>query len=243
MGAALALAAVLAAAAFVRAFGISFLGRPRSPQAQNAHEVDRFSRAAMFALAACCVIVGVVPGLFIDALAPMVRLTTGGTALPPQIDQAWLSLVPNPQAGSSYNGLMVFLFMIVTAALSAGLIHRLSGRKLRRADAWDCGFPDPSPITQYTGGSFAQPVRRVLGDFAFKVTETVEMPPPGALTPARIVVQLRDPIWEFAYLPVTRAINWIADKLNPIQYMTIRRYLGMVFTALIFLLLVLAIWQ
>jgi len=138
---------------------------------------------------------------------------------------------------------MVFLFMIVTAALSAGLIHRLSGRKLRRADAWDCGFPDPSPITQYSGGSFAQPVRRVLGDFAFKVTETVEMPPPGALTPARIVVQLRDPIWEFAYLPVTRAINWIADKLNPIQYMTIRRYLGMVFTALIFLLLVLAIWQ
>ncbi|HZP08600.1 hydrogenase 4 subunit B [Methyloceanibacter sp.] len=242
MGAALALAAVLAAAAFVRAFGISFLGRPRSKAAENAHEVDRFSRTAMFALAACCIVVGVVPGVFVDALAPMVRLATGAT-LPAQLDQAWLSLVPNPQAGSSYNGLMVFLFMIVTATLGAGLIHRLSGRKMRRADAWDCGFPDPSPITQYTGGSFAQPVRRVLGDFAFKVTETVEMPPPGEPTPARIVVQLRDPIWEFAYAPVTRAVDWVADRLNPIQYMTIRRYLGMVFTALIFLLLVLAVWQ
>jgi len=138
---------------------------------------------------------------------------------------------------------MVILFMTVTAVLGAGIVHRLSGRRLRRADAWDCGFPDPSPITQYSGGSFAQPVRRVLGDFAFKVTETVEMPPPGDLGPARITVQLRDPIWEFVYAPLTRAVSWIADRLNPLQYLTIRRYLGLVFTALILLLLVLAIWQ
>ncbi|HVO03283.1 MAG TPA: hydrogenase 4 subunit B [Candidatus Cybelea sp.] len=242
MGAALALAAVLAAAAFVRAFGISFLGRPRSFAAENAHETDRFSLAAMFALAALCILVGILPGLVIDALAPMVKIATAG-ALPHQLGQAWLSLVPNGEAGGSYNGLMVILFMTVTAFLSAGVIHRLSGRKLRRTDAWDCGFPDPSPMTQYTGGSFAQPVRRVLGDFAFKVTERVEMPPPGDLAPARITVQLRDPIWEFVYAPLTRAVSTIADRLNPFQYFTIRRYLGLVFTVLVLLLLVLALWQ
>ena len=242
MGAALALSAALAGAAFVRAFGIPFLGRPRSLAADMAHEVDRFSLAGMFALAALCILVGILPGFFIDALGPMV-VRVIGAQLPAQAGQAWLSLVPNPQAGSSYNGLMVILFMTVTAVLGAGIVHRLSGRRLRRADAWDCGFPDPSPITQYSGGSFAQPVRRVLGDFAFKVTETVEMPPPGDLGPARITVQLRDPIWEFVYAPLTRAVSWIADRLNPLQYLTIRRYLGLVFTALILLLLVLAIWQ
>jgi formate hydrogenlyase subunit 3/multisubunit Na+/H+ antiporter MnhD subunit len=242
MGAALALAAVLAAAAFVRAFGIAFLGRPRSVAAAEAHEVDRFSLTAMFALAGLCLLVGVAPGLFIDALSPIAQAVTGA-AIPAQTGQAWLSLVPIAANASSYNGLMVFLFMTVTALLGAGIIHRLSGRRLRRADAWDCGFPDASPITQYSGGSFAQPVRRVLGDFAFKVVETVEMPRPGELTPARIVVHLRDPIWDFIYLPITRAIAWIADRMNPIQYMTIRRYLGLVFTALILLLLVLAIWQ
>ena len=69
------------------------------------------------------------------------------------------------------------------------------------------------------------------------------MPPPGAIAPARITVQLRDPIWEFIYAPLIRSVAWIADRLNPLQYMTIRRYLGMVFGALVFLLLVLAIWQ
>jgi formate hydrogenlyase subunit 3/multisubunit Na+/H+ antiporter MnhD subunit len=243
VGAALALSVALAASAFVRAFGLSFLGRPRSPQAAGAHDVDRTSLAAMFGLAALCGIVGILPGFFIDALAPIVAGLTGGTHLPQQSSQAWLSLVPITQTGSSYNGLMVFLFVTLSALLSAGIIHQFAGRKLRRSDAWDCGYPDPSPITQYSGGSFAQPLRRVLGDFAFKVTETVEMPPPGDTRPARISVQLRDPIWEFAYLPLTRGISWVADLLNPIQYMTIRRYLGMVFSALVLLLFILAVWQ
>ena len=56
-------------------------------------------------------------------------------------------------------------------------------------------------------------------------------------------MQLRDPIWEFAYLPLTRGISWVADLLNPIQYMTIRRYLGMVFSALVLLMFILAVWQ
>ena len=40
VGATLALAAALAAACFVRVFGVAFLGRPRSPSAESAHEVE-----------------------------------------------------------------------------------------------------------------------------------------------------------------------------------------------------------
>src|SRR5450759_449135 len=43
VGALLALAAALAAACFVKAFGVNFLGRPRSVAAENAEEVDRYS--------------------------------------------------------------------------------------------------------------------------------------------------------------------------------------------------------
>ena len=70
VGALLALSAALAAACFVKAYGVIFLGRPRTPQAERAQEVDRFSLAAMFILAALCFIAGVLPGLFIDMLAP-----------------------------------------------------------------------------------------------------------------------------------------------------------------------------
>src|SRR5216684_5456573 len=77
VGALLALSAALAAACFVKAYGIVFLGRPRTPQAEKAQEVDRFSLAAMFILAALCFIAGVLPGLFIDMLSPVVASLVG----------------------------------------------------------------------------------------------------------------------------------------------------------------------
>src|SRR6202008_4263026 len=59
VGALLALSAALAAACFVKAFGITFLGRPRTPAAEHATETDRFSLAAMYFLTALCLVAGV----------------------------------------------------------------------------------------------------------------------------------------------------------------------------------------
>ena len=72
-GALLALAAALAAACFVKAFGVTFLGRARTAAAAGAREVDRCSLAAMLGLAALCLLAGILPGALIDALAPVCR--------------------------------------------------------------------------------------------------------------------------------------------------------------------------
>jgi len=69
------------------------------------------------------------------------------------------------------------------------------------------------------------------------------MPAPGDARPARLSVDIRDPIWEFLYAPVTDAVWQIAERLNHLQFLTIRRYLSLVFLALIILLLVVAIWS
>ena len=61
VGAMLALSAALAAACFVKAFGVTFLGRPRSTMAADAHEVDRWSLAAMFIFASLCLLLGIIP--------------------------------------------------------------------------------------------------------------------------------------------------------------------------------------
>jgi formate hydrogenlyase subunit 3/multisubunit Na+/H+ antiporter MnhD subunit len=79
IGALLALSAALAAACFVKAFGVTFLGRPRSEVAARAQEVDRVSLGAMFALAGLCVFAGVFPGLIIDGLAPVVMASSAPT--------------------------------------------------------------------------------------------------------------------------------------------------------------------
>jgi hydrogenase-4 component B len=113
---------------------------------------------------------------------------------------------------------------------------------LRRAPPWDCGYPDASPITQYSASSFAQPIRRVFGTVVFRAREHVEMPPPGDGRPARFTVELRDLVWDTLYAPIAGGIGFAADKLNRLQFLTIRQFLSLVFAALVLLLLVLAIW-
>jgi formate hydrogenlyase subunit 3/multisubunit Na+/H+ antiporter MnhD subunit len=241
VGALLALSAALAAACFVKAFGVTFLGRARTPEAERARETDRFSLAAMFFFAALCLVAGILPGFFIDALAPVVEGLVGDR-MPVQGSVDWLSIVPIAESRSSYNGLLVFTFMVLSGALAAWAIHRLASDKLRRAPPWDCGYPDANPATQYTASSFAQPIRRVFGTVVFHAREHVEIPPPGDGRPARLTVELHDLVWDVLYAPIAVGIGFAADRLNHLQFLTIRQFLSLVFAALVLLLLVLAIW-
>jgi hydrogenase-4 component B len=242
IGALLALSAALAAACFVKAFGVTFLGRPRSDAARDATETDRFSLAAMFILAALCLVAGVLPGYFIDALAPVTQ-ALAGARLPRQEGIDWLTIVPIAQSRSSYNGLLLFLFIALAAGLVAEAIHRWASDALRRSAPWDCGFPDPNPATQYTAGSFSQPIRRVFGEVIFRAHEEVHMPPPGDLGAARMHVRMRDLLWDTFYAPIAGVVGFAANHLNKVQFLTIRAYLTLVFGALVALLMVLAIWQ
>jgi formate hydrogenlyase subunit 3/multisubunit Na+/H+ antiporter MnhD subunit len=242
IGATLALSAALAAACFVRAFGITFLGRPRTLHAVKASEVDLCSRGAMVFLALLCILAGVLPGLVVDAISGVVYELTDGSRLPTQSGLPWLSLIPLSEARSSYNGLILLVFLTFTSTLIAVSVRRLASHAVRRAPAWDCGFPDASPITQYSAGSFAQPIRRVFGGVAFRAKERVEMPEPGSLQPARLHVQLRDLTWDIIFAPIQKAIAFTTERLNALQFLTIRSYLALVFGALVLLLSGLALW-
>jgi NADH:ubiquinone oxidoreductase subunit 5 (subunit L)/multisubunit Na+/H+ antiporter MnhA subunit len=241
-GALLALAAALAGACFVRVFGIAFLGRPRSTVAAAAHETDPLSQAAMLGFAALCLLAGILPGVVIDAIAPIVQALTAAR-MDRQLSDAWLTVAPVTASRSSYNALLIFLFILASAAITATATRLLAGRRLRRGPAWDCGFPDPRPETQYTGDSFAQPVRRVFGPILLRSHETVDMPEPGDLRPARIEKTSHDLIWDTLYAPLGGIVLRIGALLNHMQFLSIRRYLSFVFMALIALLLVLALWQ
>ena len=142
VGALLALSAALAAACFVKAFGITFLGRPRSEAAGRAHEADAFSLASMLALAALCLLAGILPGYFIDALAP-VATSMVGDSMPLQKGVPYLSIVPIAEGRSSYNGLLVFLFMVFSGTVAAAAIHRLASDRMRRGSGLGLRLPRP----------------------------------------------------------------------------------------------------
>jgi len=242
VGALLALSVTLAAACFVRFYGIVFLSRPRSAAAAAAGETNRISQTVMLALAGLCLLAGILPGYIADAMTPVTQALFGGH-MARQSSIAWLSLVPISKARSSYNGLLVFFFIAVSASMAVYGVRRLASKATRRAPIWDCGFPDPSPLAQYTAGSFSQPIRRVFGTLLFRAREEVKMPPPGEMTPAQFSVRLNDIIWNTLYLPVAEGVRLATDRLNILQFLTIRSYLSLVFGALVALLLVVALWR
>ena len=242
VGALLALAAAFAAACFVKAFGITFLGRPRTAAAQDAQEADNFSLAAMAIAGALCLFAGVLPGLMIDLLAPVTRAIVGA-ALSNDTGVPWLTIAPAGAGRSSYNGMIILVFLALSGTAIAMFIHRFATRATRRSAIWDCGYPDPSTATQYSGSSFAMPIRRVFGATVFDVHVSLDMPAPGDIRAGRFHVKIFDPAWRRIYGPLARLVTWLSQKLNRLQFLTIRSYLSLVFSTLIVLLIVVVAWR
>lgn len=242
IGALLALTAALAAALFVRAYGIVFLGRPRSAEAARATEGLPAMRTALVLLAAACVLFGVLPFAVVEAIAPVSRMLVGQTVT----DQGMMNFLwfmPVPGRATSYSGVVILVAVSVLAIIVVVSVHRLASDRVRRAPAWDCGFPDPRPQTQYSADSLSQPLRRVFGTALFRARERVDMPPPGDGRPARLEVEVRDLIWEWLYAPVANGLGWFTERINGLQFLTIRRYLTFMFAALSFLLAIVAVTQ
>ena len=243
-GALLALAAALAAACFVRAFGICFLGRPRSdaggPGARGRSLVgDR--DAGLCACSACWQVS--LPGVVIDGLAPggadADRRPYAGAAGRRVADHRRRSrpaAVPTTACWCSVSSPRR------CCSRPAWCISCRAGCAGR--PAWDCGFPDAGADTQYSAGSFAQPIRRVFGAVVFQASDTVDMPAPGDDRAASIDAQHTRPgLGRRLCADCGRAVTEVADRMNVLQFLTIRRYLGFVFGALVVLLLTLALWQ
>ena len=213
---------------------------PRTPAASARGKPTAARSPRCISSPALCLVAGILPGIFIDALAPVVQLLVGGR-MPVQIGGEWLSIVPIAESRSSYNGLLVFVFMALSGALAAFAIHRLASDRLRRGPAWDCGYPDPSPLrnTARTVSPSRSAACSAPACSAPARSATCRRPARRAGASHR---RMRDLIWDLLYAPMARFVDCAADRLNELQFLTIRSYLTLVFAALVLLLLVLAIW-
>ncbi|WP_431859117.1 hydrogenase 4 subunit B [Azospirillum sp.] len=245
IGAALALAAALAAACFVRMYGTAFLGRPRGKEAGEAREVNSAMRLGMAVPAVLCVLLGVLPTPLLRLFEPATRLMVDAGPFDDRAYQPWLWLAPTSAIGNSYNGLVMALVIGALSLLLVVAIHRWASAKVRRSIPWGCGYDglDPLAVTQYTASSFGQPIRRAFGSTVFRARDHVDMPQPGDTRPARFHVTWTDPAWHGLFTPLIRLVEWLADLVNRLQFLTIRRYLMLMFFALVVLLVMVAVTQ
>jgi hydrogenase-4 component B len=159
----LALTSGLAAACFVKAFGITFLAIPRSREAEHAHEAPRSMQAGMVALTLMCVVLGLVPSFVVRSLGAALA---GFERLPPAEVALTVGLplrVPGT-VGEMSSPLLALGLALLLGLLPLGVWLTGANRRLRVADTWGCGRIGQTPRMEYTATAFAEPLRRVFAE-------------------------------------------------------------------------------
>ncbi|HKJ22951.1 MAG TPA: hydrogenase 4 subunit B [Gammaproteobacteria bacterium] len=233
----LALSGALAAACFVKVYGVAFLGQARSRHVRSAREAAPGMRLAQGVLASLCLALGVLPTVFIQWFNSVPTLLFGA-GLPSAASQGWLWLTPVAPQVASYGAPLVLLG--IAAAWGAGywVLQRRGAQTPRRAAPWDCGFGPLTPRMQYTATAFSMPIRRIFGP-VWHLEETVERETPtGEGPPAGLRYRLvvGDRLWRGLYEPIGRFVGWSARHLGTLQGGNIRIYLAYTFFTLLVLL-------
>ena len=229
--AALALTGALAAACFVKAYGIAFLGQARSRHVRRARPVPFGMRASQGLLATMCLLLGIFPASVIALVDVVVRQILGD-GLPRTTAQGWLWLTPVSPGTASYSAPLLIVLLSLGAAAVAWMLRRGMVRRVRRCDAWDCGFAPPTARMQYTATAFAQPIRRVFA-LLFHIEESVDRRR-GGEAHHRLIVS--DRTWRLLYAPIARAVESAARRVVKLQSGNIRVYLGWTLSTLLVLL-------
>jgi formate hydrogenlyase subunit 3/multisubunit Na+/H+ antiporter MnhD subunit len=229
--AAVVLAAALAAYVMVKFYGVVFLGRAREPNLAYAHDAGPFERASLAWLAAGCVLLGLVPARVIGLVDPIVGALIGADAHIPDAD-SWLLVAPISEDRSSYSPPIVLAVIVGAVLLTIQLVHRFYHGRVRRAPAWDCGFPLQTPRMQDTAEGFGQPIRQVFEPF-FRIER--ELPSPFDAAP-RYRVRIEDRVWRALYEPIARGADFLGRLAGRLQQGRIAVYLTFSFCTLLALL-------
>jgi hypothetical protein len=159
---------------------------------------------------------------------PLVGRTLAETAT-----GSWLLLAPIETDRASYSPLVVLLGIVVATFAVWFAVRRVYHGRVRRAPAWDCGFPLQTPRMQDTAEGFGMPVRHVFEPF-FRMTR--ELPSPFDRAPRyRVIVE--DHLWHWCYLPVARWVERLTAIVAVLQRGRISVYLTYSFVTLLLLLL------
>jgi hydrogenase-4 component B len=240
LGAALlALTSALAAACFVKAFGVTFLGHRRGHHQGTVREADWSMRIGMLLAAVTCLALGVLPTLVIKWMDPLAADLVGGTISASASGLGWMWLTPIAAERASYSAPIAFLGILAVVIAAYLILHAKPGA-IKRVPLWDCGFEKVTSRMQYTATSFAMPLRRIFG-FLFSIKEHVHRPASAShpAFPERLNYHLRvrDRFWMWLYQPVVDASFWLSRRIGRMQHGRIQVYLIYSFVTILVLLI------
>jgi hydrogenase-4 component B len=240
----LALTSGLAAACFVKAFGITFLAIPRSPEAAHAHEAPRSMQVGMVSLVLMCVGLGLAP----FAVVPLLGSSLAGLGgLAPTAVVFTLALpLRVPGTFGQMSAPLLALGLALLLAL-VPLVLRVLGadRRLRVGDTWGCGRIGQTARMEYTATAFAEPLRRVFAELYRPSRDlSIDFHPESKYFVQSIEYRSEIHPWfeRVLYDPLLHGLRGAATRVRRLQGGSVHLYLVYMTLALLVLLTV-ARWR
>ena len=239
----LALTGGLAAACFVKAFGIPFLAMPRSRRSAEAREAPPSMQLAMAALATACVVLGVLPfsaaPLLSNAFRDLPGLSGARAAF-----RMGVVMEAGPGGASISPTILALCLLAAGALLPWALMATGAARAARRGETWACGRATLTSRMEYTSTAFAEPLRRVFADL-YRPTKdlSIDFHPESKYFVRSIQYKSRMRTWfeNTFYRPVFDLARPLAGTGRFIQSGSLHLYVAYIVAALL-LLLLLARW-
>ena len=239
-GAMLALTSALAAACFVKAFGITFLAQPRSDHAKLAHEAPFTMLLGQGILAVACFFLGLFPTVFLKLFDPLTQQFTG-QQLSARLNAANGLVLANvtAQGGTvSMLGLLLLGLSLLAAPLVLWLLFAARA-KTRRGPTWDCGQRGLTPQMEYTATGFSKPIRMIFKAL-FRPRREVQHEydfSPYFATTVRFESHVEEVFQTRIYRPLNRLVLRVSRRLRALQAGSIQAYLIYIFITLLLLLI------
>ncbi len=240
-GAMLALTGALAAACFVKAFGITFLGQPRSAPAAHAQEVVPSMQLAQAILAASCLVLGLMPSLMLQAIDPVADQLTGARVSQQLIRTGGWAIGTLADHGGTVSTAGIALAALPLLILPF-LLRAVFGRntRVRVGPTWDCGLRGLTPQMQYTATGFSKPIRMIFKAL-FRPHREVQRDydySPYFAKSIRFESHVEEVFERRVYRPLQRALLRMSRRMRALQAGSVQAYLLYIFLTLIALLLV-----
>ena len=236
---ALALTGGLTAAAFVKAFGVGFLGVARSSAAASAVEPPRLMNIGSGMLASLCVVVGVAPIVLVGLLdRVVVALENGSTSIVRGHGEALV--IQNMH--DILDPTIIAIVLMVALGATFGVRWMLARHyQVRRAPVWASGRELLTARMTYTATSFAEPLQRVFDD-VLQPSHDLDVSPRGEsryyVDSVKFDTMGVDVFERLLYLPVFAFVRALANKVRLVQNGSVHRYLAYSLIALLIILLV-----
>src|ERR1043166_3061615 len=239
-GAMLALTGALAAACFVKAFGITFLAQPRSEHARHAREASFSMLLGQGILTAACVFLGLFPTPFLKLLDPITQQLTG-QQLSAQLS-ASNGLVLSGAVANGGTVSTLGISLIALCLLPVPLVLWLFFGRMARTrvgPTWACGQPGLTPQMEYTATGFSKPIRMIFKTLfrpRREVQREYDFSPYYAKT-IRFESHIEEVFQTRLYRPLNRLVLRLSRRLRALQAGSLQAYLIYIFITLLLLLL------